>query len=521
MSSRWSAGLTLAQRRHRLEELADRHYVFSDVLTHLRYTVSPSSWLAQRTGFSIAGRSAGESSTDDAGFTSETAAHLETRYWRDRLWQGRGSLMIHRLHNVPSVEARWGGLTEGEFLFGDSLGLAVDDVYRQTRYYPDANDFDLLAEQRLRQGHFLAQSSGWWGPNVRWGLQTDYTWRRETYDAVGPAGLPGTMLPLGLRQYSRGYRLQLGGNIGATGGVQAVYGYNETEEDFGADVKDQDSKTGELELGAYVTPGPVDSLIVRTLWKVVSFFVPPDTAFYTDRDLATRLAEVAWSHRFPPAWSTRVSFSYRGLRQVFVSGVWSGDNNFNDIYVFEPRLIWQPAPKWKINQSYRIQANYLSYDVEKGQPQPERSTLYRRGESETLISVAPLAHSTFELRYTYRYEDFGPLIWREKWNQQVSWDRRSHLAGGKWQVRPHPAWEITPGLYFEQKRSYNHQEENNQLVRVPRSTFVRRVLELGVAWRPANGRDDLQVSGSRRIQRSSSGPKDISEWVELNYRRYW
>jgi hypothetical protein len=521
LSSRWTAGLTFAQRRHRLEELADRHYVFSDVLTHLRYTISPSSWLAQRTGFSIAGRSAGESSTDDAGFTSETAAHLETRYWRGRLWQGRGSLMIHRLRNVPSVEARWGGLTEGESFFGDSLGLVVDDVYRQTRYYPDANDFDLLAEQRLRQGHFLAQSSGWWGPNVRWGLQTDYAWRRETYDAVGPEGLSGTILPLGLRQYSRGYRLQLGGKIGATGGVHAAYGYNETDEDFGADAKDQDSKTGELELGAYVTPGEADSLIVRTLWKVVSFFVPPDTAFYTDRDLATRLAEVAWSHRYSPAWSTRVSFSYRGLRQVFVSGVWSGDNNLNDIYVFEPRLIWQPTPKWKINQSYRIQANYLSYDVEKGQPQPERSTLYRRGESETLLSTAPVAHSTFELRYTYRYEDFGPLIWREKWNQQVSWDRRSHLAGGKWKVRPHPAWEIAPGLYFEQKRSYNHQEEDNQAVRVPRSTFVRRMLELGIAWRPANGRDDLQVSGSRRIQRSSSGPKDISDWVELTYRRYW
>jgi len=521
LSPQWSIGLTLAQRRHRLEELADRHYVFSDALTELKYTLSPLSWVSQKTGLSIAGRSAGDASTDDAGLTSETAAQVETRYWRDRRWQVRGTLNVHRLHNIPSVEGRWGLVTQGEFIIGDSLSMIVDDSYRQTRYYPQADNYQMIAEQRLRQGHFLTLASGGWGDKVFWGVNTECTWRRETYAAINDDILSTAVLPMGLRQSSRGYQLKLGGTIGDIGGVNAAYGYAETDEDFGADVKDQNAKTGELELQAYLSPGATDSLSVRALWKVVSFYVPPDSAFFTDRDLATRLAEVSWSHRHSPAWSTTVSFSYRGLRQAFISGLWSGNNNFNDIYLCEPALVWRPMPALKINQTYRIQANYLSYDVEKGQPQPERSTLYRRGESETLISLSPLSHSIFELRYTYRYEDFGPLIWREKWNQQVSWDRRSHLAGWSWRIKPHQAWELTPGLHFEQKRAYNHEEEENKTVRVPRTTFVRRMIDVAVSWRPTHGHDDLQLSGSRRIQRSSSGPKDISDWVELTYRRHW
>lgn len=520
-ASRWSIGLSVAQRRHRLEELANRHYVFSDALTELKYSFSPSAWAVQKTGFSIAGRSAGGVSTEDAGFTSETAAHVETRRWWNRWWQAHGLMNIHQLQNVPAVEARWGGMTRGTFTFGDSLELSYDDHFRQTRYYPNANDYATIAQQNLRQGHLLAVASGGWGANLLWGLTTDYIWRRERYAAVTPGDLTNVVLPLGLRQSSRGYRMRLGGRLGAIGGLNAAYGYNRSDEDFGTDVKDQDAETGELALDGYFTPGNADSLIVRTMWKVASFFVPPDTAFYTDRDLATRLAEVSWSHRYSPAWSTRVTFSYRGLRQVFVSGVWSGDNNHNDIYLFEPRLTWQPAPGWSVSQAYRIQANYLSYDIEKGEPQPERSTLYRQGESESRLIMAPFVPSTVELRYTYRYEDFGPLIWREKWNQQVSWDRRSHLAGITWRARPHEAWEVAPGLYFEQKRSYNHQEDGEKAVRVPRSTFVRRMIQLATTWRPASGRDDLHVSGSRRIQSSSSGAKDISDWVELTYRRHW
>ena len=520
-SSRWTAGISLTQRRHRLEELANRHFVFSDALMELKYSWSPSSWVAQKTGFSVAGRSAGGVSTEDAGFTTETAAHFETRRWRDRLWRIYGSLKINKLQNVPSVEGHWGGVTSGEFASGDTLDLSFNDHYRQTRYYPSATNYQTIAEQRLRQGNFLATASGGWGTDLRWGISTDYIWRRERYGMVTSGNSLNAVLPMGLRQSSRGYQLNLGRRFGVLGGLNVAYGYNETDEDFGADVKDQDSQTGELELDGYFTPGTSDSLVVRALWKVVSFFIPPDTAFYTDRDLATRLAEIAWFHRYTPAWSMRISFSYRGLRQVFVSGLWSGNNNHNDIYLFAPCLNWQPAPGWSINQTYRIQANYLSYDIEKGQPQPERSTLYRRGESETRMSLMPLAHSAIELRYTYRYEDFGPLIWREKWNQQVSWDRRSHLAGITWRARPHAAWEVAPGLYFEQKRAYNHKEEDQKAVRVPRSTFVRRMIRLAATWRPASGRDDLHISGSRRIQRSSSGPKDVSDWVELTYRRHW
>jgi len=520
-SPRWSGGLSISQRRQRLEELANRHYVFSDVLARLKYFLGSSSWLSQKTGFSVAGRLAGHASTEDAGFTSETAAQIETHRWWNRFWRMYGSLKINKLRNVPSVEGRWGGSTSGNFAFGDTLAVSVEDLVRRTRYYPTAGDYETIAEQELRHGHLLATASGAWGTSMRWVMAADYTWRQETYELTNSASSAGAILPLGLRQSSRGYRLKLDRRIGSFAGLSAAYGYREADEDFGANVKDQNSQTGELELGGYCRIGESDSLVLRTLWKVVSFFVPPDSAFYTDRDLATRLAEISWVHRYSPAWETVLSFSYRGFRQAFISGLWSGDNNHNDIYVLEPRLRWRPAPGWRVHQTYRIQANYLSYDIEKGHPQPERSTLYRRGESETRVWLAPLDRVKVELRYTYRYEDFGPLVWREKWNQRVSWDRRTHLAGLSWRYSPHQAWELVPGLYFEQKRSYDHKEEKAKTVRLPRATFVRRVGQLAVLWRSAGRRDDLKLSGSRRIQKSSSGPKDVSDWVELTYRRHW
>jgi len=520
-SSRWLGGINLTQRRHRLEELANRHFVFSDILARLVYSISPTSSLTQKTGFSAAGRSASGAETEDFGFTSETALLLDGYRLGDIAWRSHGSLRINDLENIPSVEGRWGISTGGTIPFGDTLAVFVEDLIRRTRYYPNANEYETIAEQKLRNGLFEANAGGRWGTGLDWGLITNFSWRKETYELAEMGGVGAPVLPLGLRQTSQGYRLKLGGRLGLFGGITAGYRYGESNEDFGANVKDQDSKTGELNLSAYCRVGDADSVSMRVLWKLVSFFVPPDSGFFTDRDLGTRLAEVGWTHRFSAEWETAVLFSYRGIRQVFISGRWSGDNNRNDIYLFEPRLRWNPAPGWRVDQTYRIQANYLSYDVEKGEPQPERSTLYRRGESQTRLWLAPVHYAHVDVRYTYRYEDFGPLIWREKWNQQVSWDRRSHLAGISWHLVPYRGWEVVPGFSFEQKKAYNHIEVNGDMVREPRSTFVRRRGELAVTWRPSGGRDDLRLSGSRRVQKSGTGRKDISDWVELSYRRYW
>ncbi len=520
-SDRLSGGFSLAQSRQRLEELANRHYVFSDILTRLRYEFSPVFSLTQRTGFSVAERSAGKAKTKDAGFTSETEFTLRETRWLKRTWQGQGLVRAHQLQNVPSVEGRWSLAGAGELIFGDSLSFAAADHGRRTSYYPTLDDYETIARQKLHNGHFTADAVGHWAGGFFWGLTTDFTWRRESYELTQKSANTSPVLPLGLRESSEGYRLRLGNKLGGSGAVTAAYRYLETTEDFGADRKDQNSKTGELELAGYFRVGQADSIYVRGLWKVVSFVVPPDSGFYTDRDLATTLVDLGWTHTFTPVWDGSLVFSYRGLQQVFLSGQWSGNNNHNDIYLFMPRLSWRPLPGWGLKQIFRIQANYLSYDLEKGVAQPERSTLYRRAEAVSSFDALPLPPLPLELRYTYRYEDFGPLIWREKWNQQVSWDRRSHLAGIRWRWTPYRGWVLTPGVSFEQKKSYDHQEVDDEAVRVHRSTFVRRVIELSVLWRPEDGRDDLYLSGSRRIQRTGGADKDISDWVELTYRRHW
>ncbi len=521
LSSRWSIGFSARQRRHRLEELADRHFVFSDALVKARYTLGAGSWFQQQAGVSSAGRAAGQFSTDDRGFTSETELQLESNQFLNRLWRLSGSVDIHDLRNVPLVETRWHGLTQGSFFWGDTLAVDLADHYRQARYYPNTNEYKTIAEQHYHQGHFLTTLNGTWQQMIGWELRTHYTWHREEYEFVNQSNNGIALLPSGLRQMSAGYRLRLSTAGRYPYGVQASYAFSKAEDDFGADVKDQDAKTGELQLSGYLRVTHADSVGAKVLWKVVSFFVPPDSAFFTDRDLATRLTELSWFHTFNQTWRAGVIFTYRGLQQVFLSGQWSANNNRNNIYLLEPQVRWQPLPGWEINQTYRIQANYLSYNIEKGEPQPERSTLYRRGESESLVRFTPLARLTNELRYTYRQEDFGPLIWREKWNQQVSWDRQSHVIGARWHVGLGRGWRVTPGASYEEKRSFNHQTVDEETIRVPGTTFVRRVMELTIRWQPARGRDDLFVSWSRRLQRSSQRPKDIADWVQITYRRNW
>ncbi len=446
---------------------------------------------------------------------------LETNRFLNRLWRLTGSFDVHDLRNVPLVETRWHGMTRGSLFWGDSLAVDLADHYRQARYYPNTDEYETIAEQHYHQGHFLTMINGTLRDAIRWDLRTHYTWHREDYDLVNQGTDRPAILPLGLRQMSTGYRLRLSTAQSRPLGMQVLYAFGKSEDDFGSDVKDQDTETGELQLSGYARLSSADSVGAKVLWKVASFFVPPDSAFFTDRDLATTLTELSWFHTFNQSWRAGITFTYRGLQQVFLSGQWSANNNQNDIYLLEPQVRWEPLPGWKISQTYRIQANYLSYDIEKGEPQPERSTLYRRGESESLVRFSSFGRVTNELRYTFRQEDFGPLIWREKWNQQVSWDRRSHVVGVRWRVGLGYGWRVTPGASYEEKRSFNHQTVEEATVRIPGTTFVRRLLELTIQWQPGGGRDDLFVSWSRRLQRASQRPRDVADWVQLTYRRHW
>jgi len=521
LSSRWSAGLTVSQQRQKLEEVVDRHYVFSDILTRLQYSISSGVDIAQETGFIVAARSAQSQKTKDQGITSITRVNVVDRQWLKRSWQAGGSVEVRALSHVPSVEGRWQASTTGEMIFGDSLSVVYGDQAKQTRYFPLIDSFGTIARQRLRDGYFTADSRGTFGPATRWSVAANYAWRRESYALIHGEMMGASALPQGLDRTDSGYHLRGSQDLGERGQIGVRYRYQETSEDFGRDVKDQDAFTGELEISGMYRFTPVDSVNVRVLWKVVSFEVPPDSAFFVDRDLATRLADISWTHEFDQIWTAGISFSYRGLRQVYISGDWSANNNHNDIYLLMPRIQWRPSSSSRINQTYRIQANYVSYDTEKGYAQPERSTLYRRGESETSMHYQLIDPLAAEGRFLYRYEDFGPLIWREKWNQQVSWDRRSYLVRVGFEVTPHPAWKISPAMSYLEKRSFNHEDDAGESVRRPKSTLLRRTWELQAVWLPSSGRDDLAISGSRRIQHSTTGMKDTSDWVEITYRRYW
>jgi hypothetical protein len=253
-----------------------------------------------------------------------------------------------------------------------------------------------------------------------------------------------------------------------------------------------------------------DSLYLNGSIGVTSFYTPRTSLYFSDRDIMTKLAKVEHVHIFGPFLKMRTELGFNNFHQIYLSEWLSANNSYNETYILSPRLFIQPSPKWKIEQSYSIQANYISYDFEK-ETESSRNKILRRGSSSTRIVFLFSPGLDFDLGYTYRYEDYGQLLWRNQWVARRSWERRTHRVDFGFSYQIYRKLYLIPKYDYEIKRVWDHTLGKRNLS----NEFYRDMISLKLDYftNPVNF---IEASFRYRFQRDTPGIKDETSFVNVS-----
>lgn len=224
----------------------------------------------------------------------------------------------------------------------------------------------------------------------------------------------------------------------------------------------------------------------------------------------TKLAKLQHLHIFSPFLKLRTDLGFNNFHHIYLSEWLSANNNYNETYILSPHVFIQLSRKWKIEQSYSIQANYISYDFEK-ETESSRNKILRRGSSSTRIIFLFNPRLDFDAGYTYRYEDYGQLHWRDQWVARRSWERRTHRVDLGFSYQIGKKLYIIPKYDYEIKREWDHTLGKRSLS----NKFYRDMISLKVDYftNPVNY---IEASFRYRFQKDTPGIKDETSFVNVS-----
>ena len=292
--------------------------------------------------------------------------------------------------------------------------------------------------------------------------------------------------------------------------LETFYTYSESDEDYGGEEKDQEMESGELGARLSMKITSKDSVYVNASIGVTSFYTPQTSRYFSDRDIMTKLAKIEHLHIFNPYLKLRTDLGFNNFHQIYLSEWLSANNSYNETYILSPLVLIQPSPKWKIEQRYSIQANYITYDFEK-ETESSRNKILRRGSSSTRINFLFSPGLDFDLGYTYRYEDYGQLLWRDQWVARRSWERRTHRVDFGFSYQIGKKLYIIPKYDYEIKKEWDHTLGKRDLSH----EFYRDMISLKVDYftNPVNY---IEASFRYRFQRDTPGVKDETSFVNVS-----
>ena len=262
-----------------------------------------------------------------------------------------------------------------------------------------------------------------------------------------------------------------------------------------------------------------DSLYLTTSVGVSSFYASPLSDQLNDRDILTFSSWGDYRHVFGPLFSMQVEGGFRNFHQVYISNRLSANNNHNQTYVLSPTLSWRPFFCLQIKQNYNIQANYIYYDYEKSK-ESTNNRLFRRASSNTNMSYAITPRVDLTFGYTYRYEDYGQLIWRDQWVQKPSWEQRTQTVGFSMAYRPAANISLSPEYSYQIRKSWNHFTDLVTLKRIRSLSDRYTQNTITVACRYfVSDQDYIRLSAARRVQKSTLSYKEISDYASVSINR--
>lgn len=460
---------------------------------------------------------------------------LQTDKW---LWSNGGGVLIEQRrleplsHNEsgviyeselrfkPSADLRWGQLrAEGEItalrttprkniLVGydlpefvhksDTVALAGSQSFSQRKYFSSTTTFESVARQNSEQRRWDLTASKALPVGTRARFNAAYRYDRYDYEYEGATSDL-------LRQNDNltsifQYQLALTRDFGEHVVGEISYLFNRTDEDFGSTQTNQLAETGQLNGRGVINYGDTDSIEVSGQLGVTSYFAPSGSTFFSDRDRSIRVAGFRITHSLNKYFTAIFDASYRGFHLIYISGELSANNNINNVYIVNPTLIWQPVKSVKFQQNYQLHANYIYYEYEKDAVSL-RNTLYRRANVSNNLSITVSPRLDLILEYSYRFEDFGRLIWEDQWKQQVSWDRRTHRPRVGVEYHPRTQFRFYPYASYEIQTYFDHLFDENNILgqRVKSDELSRSLIGFELQWEMSmNSYIDCRLE--RRVQ---------------------
>jgi hypothetical protein len=264
-----------------------------------------------------------------------------------------------------------------------------------------------------------------------------------------------------------------------------------------------------------------DSMYFTTSVGVTSFYAPPLSGQFNDRDVLTILAWGEYLHIFNSYFNLRTEGGFRNFNQLYVSNRLSSNNNHNQTYLFSPTVTWRPNRKLNFKQNYNIQANYIYYDYEKASE--TKNKLFRRASSTSEVLYQYNQRIIFSFGYIYKYEDYGQLIWKDQWVQKPSWDRRTNTLNLSIDYQPIKGVSFSPKCTYEKGKSWDHVAEEigesegkqGKEKRILTDKFYRNVLSFSLKYY-VDKDDYLCFSATHRLQNGRQSKQETSDYATVS-----
>lgn len=423
------------------------------------------------------------------------------------------SYEAYDLQQIPysDFRAELGGLKQ--FGYSDSLKWSVYDWETSKKYYSGIGSSDNIMRQVKveRAADYLTRIT----LPANYIARLNASFLRTSY-YYNPLTTQSSISEYNNYTQSETYTVQIEKTF--IDRIKLVSGYRwyTDKQDFRGSLLDLWSELGELSLKAAVSLTSSDTIYGDCIVGVTSYYGLHGPAA-NERDMQTQIYTGRYRHIFNRYFWGEIKGVFSNFHQIYIRSVNSASNNQNKTYLVNSTFGWKIFDNLDLNQSYEIQANYISYDFDR-QTINTRNQIFRRGTSNSRLEWRLCRNFTFIPGYMYRYEDYGKLYWKENnWQQATGWDRRYHRIELKADYRFLRVFYLEPNHIWELRKEYNHSYVDGSVVRQRKNRDLKMTTGLTLTWNLANS-GNITISYNRRDWQSSNVANSISEFINVSVR---
>jgi hypothetical protein len=238
-----------------------------------------------------------------------------------------------------------------------------------------------------------------------------------------------------------------------------------------------------------------------------------DTTNPNDHDQLRWQTTISYQHRFSPSLAIVWRASAFLNHFVYISGKFSGNNNWERIFQLAPEVHFRPGRLFHSQQRFVVRAKYQTYDFD--DPQSSNRNIVNRQFVATNATVVPLT-SSFSLDVTANLElsEQGRFFW-DSWRQQLALAWRNEDLQILLRKRFGYLSVAAGGSFYRQIRWIFRPDTDGGIRKVQNATHENFGPIMEISYRPSDSMEFLFL-GSIQIVNSSSRTTDRINNVDVN-----